>query len=133
MRIAIGQLRRVIKEEIQRIAEAGFDPKAAVIVPGLGKPKVIPEPTSEELKNAFETIKTKAGIDLHFGRIVTPEELTAAGLEVDPTGVNVKAIGDESRSSAKTLSQSPETVNRGRTPVKIISPVQRPVRPPVSR
>lgn len=128
MRITVGQLRRVIKEEIQRIAEAGFDPKATIFVPPVKKNE---QPLQDIDSNAIiasfkKGNKTLAALATNLGvndvRKITPDLLASAGLEVDPTGVNLQMIGDEKISSTLMSAQPP--VRKSKHAVQMIPAIR---------
>lgn len=129
MRITVRQLRRVIKEEIQRIAEAGFDPKATVFVPPVKKNKPpLQDVDSSAIIASFEkgnkTLTTLAAdLGVNDIRKITSDLLAAAGLEVDPTGVNLQATKDKKTST--TLPPVGPPIQKSKRAVVIIPPIKR--------
>lgn len=94
MRITIGQLRRVIKEEIQRVVEADFDPTARVNIgirektPQAGGSQQ--ELTSTSIKDAFDSFRKKdvsltsvaQKLGINDMKLLTPELIKGAGLDL---------------------------------------------------
>lgn len=128
MRITVGQLRRVIQEEIQRIAEAGFDPKATISIPPFKKMSAPPQDIDsnaiiDSFKKGNKTLATLAA-NLRVDDIgkITPDLLASAGLEVDPTGVNLRMIGDKKPSPTLVSAQPP--IQKSKHAVQMIPAVR---------
>lgn len=128
MRITIGQLRRVIKEEIQRAVEEDFNPKARVNIgirektPQTGESQQ--ELTSASIKDAFDSFGKKdvsltdvaQKLGIKNMNLLTSQLIKGAGLDL----YNGTTLSDPSKPIDSTAPAGP--IKKSNQPVMFMLP-----------